>query len=149
MKSTIAKSNQYEFYYQTLGNGEDKIFDTMKDVMIFSALLAINKSKKKEPFTQKGGDSIKLEVFSQEDKTIIDLIALYEYNDISILSIDRQDEKLEIFEQYANAGMVYLESRFNHIPNEFELRKIVDEFRPEVNYSEKIDLSELIMESLK
>ena len=148
MKTTIAKAASFENYYQHLGNKEDKLFETMKDVMLFCALLAINKERKREPLLKKGGDSIKFDYFTSNDRTLIDMIALYSTEDISILTNEKHDLKLELFEEYANAGMAYIVNRFNHIPNELEVRTVIYELRPEVTYTEKIDLAELVMESI-
>lgn len=147
MKNSISKSQEFEEMIQELGNQPDSIFSSMKDVMIFCALLALHKKQDRRPIGKKGGDSIKIEIF-KEDFCIIDIIALFISNDLSILTEERLDEKLTIFEEYANAGVAYLKDRFNITPNAYEVRNIIDELRPEKEYSEPIDLSDLVMESV-
>lgn len=148
MKNSIAKALEYEEMYQELGNKPYSIFYSMKDVMIFCALIAIRKDKKRKPIEKRGGDPIKIEIFRQDDRNIIDIIALHEYKNLDILTDEMNDEKLKIFEEYANAGISYILERFNGVPSQISLRKLIDEFRPEVLYQEPIDLADLVMESI-
>lgn len=149
MKNSIAKALDHEEIYQELGNKSYSIFDSMKDVMVFCALVAIRKNKLRKPIEKRGGDPIKIEIFRQDDKNIIDIIALYESKDINILTEEMNDQKLIIFEEYANAGIAYIKDRFNGVPSQIELRKLIDEFRPEVVYNEPIDIADLIMENIE
>lgn len=148
MKTSIAKDFEYEDIYQELGNRSDKIFDSMKDVMVFCALIALRKGKEKKSINKRGGESIKIDIFRQDDRNIIDIIALHEYGDLAILTEEMNDVKLTIFEEYANAGISYIVERFKGVPNRMEIRKLVDEFRPETTYKEPIDISDLIMENI-
>ncbi|MBU5310598.1 DNA phosphorothioation-associated protein 4 [Tissierella carlieri] len=148
MKNSIAKALEYEEIYQELGNRNEKIFDSMKDVMVFCALIALRKGKPRKPIEKRGGEPIKVEIFRQDDKNIIDIIALHEYGDLEVITEEKNDEKLTIFEEYANAGMAYIEERFKGIPKEVEIRSLIDEFRPETTYREPINIAELVMESI-
>lgn len=149
MKNSIAKAIEYEEAYQVLGNRNDKIFDSMKDVMVFCALIALRKGKSRKAIEKRGGEPIKIDIFRQDDKNIIDIIALHEYENLEILTEEKNDEKLTIFEEYANAGMTYIYERFKGIPTNMEIRKLIDEFRPETTYKEPIDLTDLIMETIQ
>lgn len=148
MKNSIAKDSTYEHVYQQLGNTKESIFGTMKDVMIFCALYAVRKNIHRKTLQKHGGDSIKLDIFIPEE-SIIDIIALNDQKDISILSNERQDEKITIFEEYANAGIANIMDRFVNIPEQSDICRIIDEMRPEVKYDKApIDLASLVRESL-
>lgn len=148
MKNSLNRSQIYEEIYQDLGNSPDKIFDSMKDVMLFCALIALRKGKSRMKIDKRGGDPIKLDTFRQDDKNIIDIIALIEYGHLEILTDEKNDEKLTMFEEYSNSGMSYLVDRFKGVPNINDILKLVDEFRPENKYHEPIDISSLVMEVL-
>ncbi len=148
MKNSIARSDEYEKFYKALGNSQDSIFDTLKDVMVFCAVLALRKNLSAKPFEKRGGDPIRLDIFKSDDRNIIDIIALTVKNDLSILTEEQSDEKYTLFEEYANAGMAYLVERYSTAPMAHEILALIDEFRPEVTYNEPIDLADLVMDSI-
>ena len=148
MKNAIAKAYEYEEIFQELGNKSYSIFDSMKDVMVFCALVALRKNQGRKAFEKRGGDPIKIDIFRQDDKNIIDIIAITETNSLEILTIERNDVKLTIFEEYANSGISYIVDRFKGVPSQIEIRQLMEEFRPETKYKEPIDISDLIMESI-
>lgn len=128
MKNSLNRSEIYEEVYQDLGNSPDKIFDSMKDVMIFCALIAFRKGKPRKKIEKRGGDPIKLDTFRQDDKNIIDILALIEYGNLEILTDEKTEEKLVMFEEYSNAGMAYILDRFNGVPSSNDIIKLVDGF---------------------
>lgn len=145
MKTSILKDADFEEIYQKLGNSPDKIFDSMKDIMIFCALIAMRKGMERKPISKRGGEPIKIDIFREDDKNIIDIIALNEYGNLSILTDEMNEEKLNIFEEFSNAGMSYIKESHSGIPEHKDIRKLVDEFRPIYNSEKDIDITELKM----
>lgn len=146
MKTTINKPEEYEEYYQKLGNDkETNYFENMKDVLVLSAVLGFIK-KNPLPFSKAGGDAIKEHIF-QDDINLFDIIAILSTGDIKILLNERRDEKYKLIEEYAHGGIQYLvESIFNGPITSVE--NIVDfvlRFEP---YKEEkfVDIGDLIAE---
>lgn len=129
MKTALNKSIENENNFQTLGNKENKLFSTMKDVYILATIIGFQRNKR-IPFDKSGGEAIKLSLLNSDDKNIIDSIALDETNDITILLEENTDKKLEIIEEYANGGMeVLYESLLKPIPSFNKLEKFVLDYR--------------------
>jgi dnd system-associated protein 4 len=103
-------------------------FSTYADVMAFAAALGA-KYKKRVPLTNissKEPAPISLEIFiSRGYDTLIKLLAIAETKETKILSnynVDAEEERVKIFEEYANGG----------------LEKLRDELRGAVDYSERL-----------
>ena len=96
---------------ESLRESEDGgIFDTYKDIMLFAAALAANKGESK-PF-QKSEERIQYDIFTKysDNEALIYLLGLFRREDLSILSDDNADERLNVLEQYANAGLEEIDS---------------------------------------
>ena len=109
-RNSLNKSLEYEAYFKSLGKpdkGEEKLFNSMKDVYMLALVLGFKYKKRKE-IKRASSDPIKLDIFEEHDKVIMDIIALYENineQDLSLLRSDREDEKYKLMEEYANGGM--------------------------------------------
>ena len=108
--------------------GKTGPFKTYADVIVFAASLAIKK-KKRIPVTEistREPCPINIEVFwSKGYGSIIKLIALVDTKDTTILSQTNEEieeNRIKIFEEYANGGLEILR----------------DELRGAVNYSERL-----------
>lgn len=112
-KNSLNKSLEYENFFKFLGKpdkDQEKLFNSMKDVYMLAIVVGF-KNKKKKPLKKSSSDPIKLDIFDEHDKVIMDIIALYENiheQDLSLLRNDRQDEKYKLIEEYANGGMEIL-----------------------------------------
>lgn len=147
MKNSVIRDSEYEYVYQELGNKQASIFETMKDLMVFCALLALRKELSRLPIERRSRDGIKLDSFKNEDKIIIDIIALEITKDIEILTNENHNEKISIFEELANAGMKCLYDSFNQVPSQVELRKFINENLPEMKIESSIDVSSIDIDS--
>ncbi len=154
-KSAMNKSAEYEEYFQELGgNGKNKIFDNMKDVFMFAAAVGY-KYNKCVPFVKRGGEPIGLRHFNEDDKKMIDLLALSVTNDISILFSEDEfvDKKYEIVEGLANGGMdIMVEAFCKPVIDITELFKFVESFEDGTGKIQKIDIASLLrgaMDSIK
>lgn len=112
-KNSLNKSLEYEAYFKSLGKpdkDQDKLFNYMKDVYMLALTVGFKYKKRKE-IKKSSSDPIKLEIFDEHDKVIMDIIALYENiheKDLSLLRSDREDDKYKLIEEYANGGMEIL-----------------------------------------
>ena len=108
--------------------GATGVFQTYADVIAFAASLGA-KYKQRIPFQEISKSEpapIHLEVFiSRGYDSLIKLIAVVETKDIKILStqdIDAEEQRILIFEEYANGG----------------LEKLRDDLRGAVDYTERL-----------
>lgn len=143
-KNSLNKSAEYEQYYQIMGKGEgdnEKLFSNMKEVFMLALVLGF-KNKKKKPFSKIGGDGIKLGIFDEHDKVLMDIVALYENikdKDLSLLRSDNQDEKYKLIEEYANGGMeIIVREIYNNGNNINALKKFTSSFNPEIEVEDDI-----------
>ncbi|MGX1563360.1 DNA phosphorothioation-associated protein 4 [Streptomyces sp. NPDC055506] len=94
--------------------GKDGPFNAMVDVLMFAAVLGRNKGKR-ESF-DKAGEPIRLALIEgrQYGDVLIDMIAVAEEpNDPKILADECQPDRVEIFEEYANGGLNYIQGEIN------------------------------------
>lgn len=150
MKSALNKSEEFENYYQMLGNNKGKIFDTMKDVFMLALVVGYLKDIKRS-FSKVGGEPIKLTIFDDFDKNIMDIIALNKKNDTGILLNEEQavEEKYRMIEDYANGGMDILVTSFCKPVFSFErLKEFVESFEKKNSINKKIDLTEMLADAI-
>ena len=98
---------------------KDGFFESNKDIFVFAAAIGFNHNQPRALSNTKGGE-IKLDVFTQENKYYIDVIAVsttldennIEAGDVNLLSWKDEeavDKKLKIFQEYANGGLEILD----------------------------------------
>lgn len=107
--ASFAKDVQVEELFKELGKSDskkDKLFDSMKDVYMLAFLLGMRKNERKK-ISKKSSDPIKEEIFGEENKIIMDFMALEKTKDINILKkTEEADEYIHnMVEEYANGGI--------------------------------------------
>jgi dnd system-associated protein 4 len=61
---------------------------------------------------QKRGEAIRYSIFEGAvDETFINAVAIAETGDLKIVSDERAEERIQIFEEYAHAGLIELQNR--------------------------------------
>jgi len=101
-----------------------KIFESYKDLVVFAAVLGYNHGIK-EKINKQMGDPIKMHIFSGEyDLSIINCIALAETGDPMFLGEKKEDDKINIFEEYANAGLNLINESIYKQPGDW-IEKII------------------------
>ncbi|BAF70783.1 DNA phosphorothioation-associated protein 4 [Nitratiruptor sp. SB155-2] len=128
---------------------KENIFNSNKDLILFAAALGYKHNQK---FPLKKRDTeIPLAVFQRDKKDFyfIDIIALGDLEDISILDWDNGDivdKKLGIFEEYANAGLVIIEHKlFRESGDVYDnLLQLIYKEINEKEEDEEFNLSDLI-----
>lgn len=130
-KSTINRDKKYNSAYRELGNSENRVFPAMRDVMIFAASLAVKQNLLPLPVKDKD-EPIKVDLFANYID-IMDIIGIYHTKDIDILTNENIGEKIQIFEEYANAGMKFIYENTNNDRYRETILNIVEKYRPETN----------------
>lgn len=87
----------------------DGPFEFLRDVIIFAA--AVGWYQQRRISFKDRGEGIRWDAFSTRYGflALVDMLALIESDDITILSESRIVERIEIFEEYANGGLEVLE----------------------------------------
>lgn len=151
MKSGLNRSDDAELVFQTLGNSTDRLFDNMKEVYMVALLMGYF-HKFRKPLGKSSKDPIRINVFDPNDKNIMDVIALMEKKDLSLLinEEDQIEEKMRMLEEYANGGIELLEKQlFQPLPSYDGLLKYVESYAPEHNGEEQVDINIMIEGALK
>ena len=143
-KNSLNKSLEYEPYFKSLGKPDkdaDKLFTSMKDVYMLALVVGFKYKKRKE-IKRASTDPIKLTIFDEHDRVIMDIIALYENirdKDLSLLRSDREDEKYTLIEEYANGGMeILIREICNKGARLQDLRELAESFNPNIECKDDI-----------
>jgi len=86
------------------------VFETYKDALVFAAALGYHRDVFR-PF-EKSDEPIEWNVFKANDRALINMLGLAKTKELKILSNDDEvfDERLKIFEGYANGGLEVLQN---------------------------------------
>ena len=138
-KNSLNKSLDYEPYFKSLGRPEkdtEKLFSSMKDVYMLALVVGFKMGRKK-PIDKSSADPIKLTIFDEHDKVIMDIIALYENireQDLSLLRSDKEDEKYKLIEEYANGCMeIIVKDICDKGARLEDLKKFAENFNPNID----------------
>ncbi len=87
------------------------LFNTIKDLMMFAALLGFKKGKKKSLNDYDDGFDLiaPAEWMNDNNLAVFFALALADSKDTSILKAENEDEMIQIFEEYANFGFSEME----------------------------------------
>jgi dnd system-associated protein 4 len=89
---------------------DERNFETRQSALTFAAALGFY-LKKNEPI-QKGGEGIRWQVFERsQDAAFIYSLALAERDTIDVLRAENEEDLATIFEEYAAAGLRYLQDK--------------------------------------
>ena len=119
----IKRPKDKEDVFLELTEGDEAVFDTYKDLMIFSACVGYAQGSRKK--LKKGSlEPIDFSIFSGEcDRAIFNMIALTETGEPKIF--ESQEEMFTIFEEYANAGLEILRRKVIDAPEKI-LDNLID-----------------------
>lgn len=97
-----------------------QVFDTYKDLLMFSASLGY-KENKRIAFDKSDLDPVRLSIFSGiYDQTMFNFIAIATNNEPKILSSENEDERIKMFEEYANGGLSIIKDLVYNKPGNWE-----------------------------
>ena len=90
-----------------LSQGADSVFDTYVELLCFAACLGYARNAS-VPF-ESSAEAVPWHVFENRGKdSVVNLVAAVASEDFTIVGPDRFDDKLKVFEQYANGGLEIL-----------------------------------------
>ncbi len=132
-------------------DNSDGVFTTYADILVFTASLGY-KYQQKSPLEiiSKKPDPISIEVFhSRGYEPFLQLLALIETDNpktISPQNIDREQQIITIFEEYANGGLKVLEEKLQGAIDYHEriLLILSQEMQPETNNPTEFDLTRFL-----
>lgn len=93
---------------------DDGPFTTFREALVFAAALGVA-SQRRVPFDQTS-EAIPWEVFGNTAAPTMDMIAAVTSDEIDILADDRIDDRMTIFEEYANGGLEVIRERLANDP---------------------------------
>lgn len=92
---------------------DEHVFDTYRDLLVFAAGLGFAKSRQR-PFEQ-SSEPIPWSVFSGVGLDgFVNMLAAVTDDDYTILDPERYDERLKVFEEYANGGLEVIHELLAH-----------------------------------
>ncbi len=125
-RDTVSIDDSVHNIYKRLTEGNDPVdvpFPTMKDVFMWAASLGYQRGERK-PIRGKRTTIFRWAQFSpQTDIPLIKALAIADSGDVDVLM--SQEDVLTAMEEYANAGIIALESRLSNA-NDQNLWNLVD-----------------------
>lgn len=118
-KKAVRRNDKYNDVVNLLwmrgegGQRDDKIFNDIKDLIIFAAMVG-KKNGIREPVDTKNSTGILLETFSGagsaresrlDQHNIIFMFALFEHRDMDYMRDEKVEEVIKEFEEYSNGGL--------------------------------------------
>lgn len=96
---------------------QNRIFETKQNALTFAAALGYYLGRR-EPIN-KAGEGIRWQVFERsQDAAFIFSLGLADDGAINILGLEREDDLAATFEEYAAAGLKYIEEKFIDRPGD-------------------------------
>lgn len=126
----VRRPQQHEALMQELQN--EAKFPTYRDILLFAAAVGYRQARRIR-FSSAGGDPIRYEPTMTAppfSDTLINMIAANEVaDDPEIMDVTRLEERVRIFEEYANGGLEYLQEQINvrHKPADLVVVDLVAE----------------------
>ena len=100
------------------GRGEG-IFRSKQKVLMFAAALGFKKGERRA--LDKRSEPIRYSIFQGAvDDTFINALAIAETGDLKVLSAERIDDRITIFEEYAHLGMIELHTLLSRPGDDLE-----------------------------
>lgn len=140
----VRRPQQYEALMLELR--DEAAFSTYRDVLLFAAAVG-SYTQRRAPFTSTGEpiryETLKEPMFSE---TLINMIAANEVDDPEIMDSTRANERVRIFEEYANGGLEYIQEQINirHEPVNLVVISLVTEALARSGAAEAVSVEELL-----
>lgn len=112
-ESRVRRPQQHEALMTELR--DEGSFATFRDLLLFAAAVGFY-FQRRVPFAAAAGDPIRYETLTVPafSEALIGMIAANEVaEDAEILDSSRLDERIRIFEEYANGGLEYIQEQVN------------------------------------
>lgn len=109
----VRRPQAHEALMQELQN--EGSFPTYRDILLFAAAVGFSQERRL-PFTGTSGDPIRYETMTIPafSDTLINMLAANEVpEDPEVMDGSRIEERVKIFEEYANGGLEYIQDQVN------------------------------------
>jgi dnd system-associated protein 4 len=127
---------------------EGKPFESIASALTFAAALGYAQGRRVPLANVDPGTNIRWEIFQNDGAVLAGMIAAGANDDIEIVAPDRVEDRIEIFEEYANGGLEILSeeiaARGARTPREVVLDLVLD--AETTSPSNELDLSVLAEE---
>jgi len=113
--------------------GKHPLFETKQKALMFAAALGRWRDAERRAVDRKG-TAIRYDIFQRSlDDGYIDALAISESEgDLKVLAPEKDDDRITVFEQYAQSGLEEMIERFNRPGDPLEaLLALIDEARAE------------------
>ncbi|BFK80937.1 hypothetical protein I3900191A7_10820 [Clostridium baratii] len=148
--AVFSKEDNKEYIYKNLGKAEgdsEKLFSSMKDVYMIAFLLGAIENEKKE-IRKKSKDPIKDIYFDNNDKLLMELVALDLTKDINILNKKESSQEYihSLVEEFANWGIDKLNNMLNE--NHIDLDNLINCIKEyeKIEIPKKVSFEDLMLD---
>ena len=125
---------------------QEAAFATYRDALLFAAAVGAY-IQRRVPFTS-SGEPIRYETLKEPmfSETLINMIAANEVDDPEIMDSTRANERVQIFEEYANGGLEHIQEQVNvrHEPANLVVISLVTEALARSGSAEAVSVEELL-----
>lgn len=95
----------------------DRVFETKQKAMMFAAALGFSQGTRSTVVSK--GQGVRWEIFERDlDGDFLDALAVAETGDLNVLREDRENERVDIFEEYAHGGLAEMQRLCVNQPGE-------------------------------
>lgn len=127
---------------------DEGTFPTFRDALLFAAAIGC-RFERSVPFTAAAGDPIRYEALTTPTfaEALITMIAAVSVeNDPEIMDSSRLEERIALFEAYANGGLEYIQEQVNvrHQPANLVVQALVTEALAGGSGAEPLSVDELL-----
>lgn len=142
----VRRPQEHELLVQQLI--QDGAFQTYRDVLIFAAAVG-HRAQRRVSFTATAGEPIRYDTLTNSafSDSLVNMIAAAECpDDAEILDAVRLDERVTIFEEFANGGFEYMQelANVNHKPIHLVVIELVTEALYANRTAEPLSMDELL-----
>ena len=102
MRPRVKRPKNYEALLNLLTEEKKGPFESFKDALVFCAALGLYKNKRVQ--FEKTSEPINLDIFNKGDEAFIFMLGIHS-NDMNLLLEENLENRLNIFEEYANGGL--------------------------------------------
>lgn len=142
----VRRDTKFEHLVERLAknnvDGHRPLFQYIKDLMVFAALVGYTNNEKKPLDSTKDTIPITLHTYSSDEKdSFIYLLALMEKEDAICLKDDNIQDSVQVFEAYCNAGLDIIDKWFLQYPGKTEIDTILEGIYAQIIRNEAANIS--------
>lgn len=141
----VRRPQQYEVLLRELR--EDGVFTTMRDILLFAAAVGFVQQRR-VPFDT-SAEPIRYETLTDPSyaETLVNMVAAVELrDDAEILDKPRLNERIGVFEEYANGGLEFIQEQMNvrHQSAQMVIESLVTDALAGADVAEPVSVEDLL-----